>query len=165
MKNKSNLSTNTCHRTKGILKTVIISAMLVAGGGLSAIAIAETAQAKAEDTIPWQSDLNTAFSEAKKQNKNVLLRFSAEWCPPCRVMDIRVWPDESVQFALASDYVAVKADIDTESGQALAAKYHIVGVPTLILLDPDGNELSRGSFMSSPELVDFLKSPVETAEP
>ncbi|RYG98523.1 MAG: hypothetical protein EON58_06870 [Alphaproteobacteria bacterium] len=47
----------------------LLFAFLVAGGGLTTWAVAETskAEAKAND-IAWQSDLNSALSEAKKQN-------------------------------------------------------------------------------------------------
>lgn len=143
-----------------IWKSCLLSTILIAGGGLTTWAVAETSKAEAKaDDIAWQSDLNSALSDAKKQNKKILLRFSADWCPPCRVMDIRVWPDPSIQSVLTKNYIPVIADVDEESSKELARKYRLAGVPTLIILDSDGKELSRGSFMNSPELVKFLNSP------
>lgn len=106
----------------------------------------------------WRTDLSAALADAAKQDKTVLLRFTANWCGPCRVMDARVWPDPTVQAALARKLIPVKSDVDEETSQILAQKHGIRGVPTLLLLDGKGTEIARGGFMSSPEIVKFLDS-------
>lgn len=111
-----------------------------------------------EKAMEWRTDLGAALADAASTNQNVLLRFTATWCAPCRVMDIRVWPDATVQAALADGYIIVKSDIDEESSQLLARNYGVRGVPTLLLLDSAGKEISRAGFMSSPETVKFLKT-------
>lgn len=112
--------------------------------------------------IEWRTDLDAALAEAKQHNKLVLLRFTAEWCAPCRVMDARVWPDSAVQTALAEKYLIVKSDIDVEGSEVIARKYGVQAIPTLLVLDSDGNELERGGFMSSQELIKFLESAAKT---
>ena len=109
-----------------------------------------------EKAMEWRTDLDAALADAASTNQTVLLRFTATWCAPCRVMDIRVWPDPTVQAELAEDHIIVKSDIDEESSQLLARKYGVRGVPTLLLLDSAGKEISRAGFMSSPETVKFL---------
>lgn len=89
----------------------------------------------------------------------MLLRFTATWCAPCRVMDARVWTDPDVKSAVADKFIIVKSDIDEEPSRVLAEKYGVRGVPALLLLDGTGKEIARGGFMSSPETVKFLKSP------
>lgn len=108
--------------------------------------------------LEWRTDLAAALSDAAKTDKTVLLRFTATWCGPCRVMDARVWPDPAVQAELTEKYIIVKSDIDDEQSQILAQKFGVRGVPTLLLLDNKGEEIGRGGFMSSPETVKFLKT-------
>lgn len=112
--------------------------------------------------LKWHTDLDAALAEAKAQNKLVLLRFTADWCAPCRVMDARVWPDSAVQAALADKYLIVKSDIDIEASYATARKYGVQGVPTLITLDGNGEEIDRAGFMSSPQLINFLETSAKT---
>lgn len=134
----------------------VASRLLFATLAASSSALAAPAATATKDMIAWRTDLPTALADAAKQNKTVLLRFTAKWCGPCRVMDARVWPDPTVQAALARKYVIVKSDVDEEASQVLAQKYGIPGVPTLLLLDGKGRETARGGFMSSPEMVKFL---------
>lgn len=115
-----------------------------------------TASAVKEKKIEWRTDLDATLAEAKKQDKHVLLRFTASWCAPCRVMDARVWPDSAVQSALADKYLIVKADIDVDDSQAAIRKYGIQAVPNLLLLDSNGKQLDRAGFLSTPKLVKFL---------
>jgi len=63
-----------------------------------------------------------------------ILKFSADWCRPCKklteTLDQMVLP-----------YVVENKDIDKEPG--LAGDYAVRGVPTMILVDSEGKELSR----------------------
>lgn len=110
----------------------------------------------------WRTDLDETLAEAKLQNKLVLLRFTADWCAPCRVMDARVWPDASVQTALSDKYLIVKIDIDIKASQIMTQNYGVRSVPTLIVLKGNGDEIKRGRFMSSRELTSFLESTAQT---
>lgn len=134
------------------------AALLFATLAAASPAIAAPAPAASKEKTAWRTDLTAALADATLQNKTVLLRFTANWCGPCRVMDARVWPDPTVQAALDKKFISVKSDVDEEASQVLAQKYGIRGVPTLLLLDGKGTEITRGGFMSSPEMVKFLES-------
>jgi protein disulfide-isomerase len=109
-------------------------------------------------TIAWRSDLAKVSTEARKQDKKILLRFSAEWCPPCRVMDANVWPGKDVQTAVEKGYIPVEIDVDAKGAANLARQYGVRGVPTIVTLDADGKVLARSGFMRKKELLRFLKS-------
>lgn len=161
-KNESTTCSSQNQRKCNLMRAALLSAALIAAIGYSTWAIADTVKTQSNQTtdqIEWHTDLNSALAEAKTQDKKVLLRFSADWCPPCKVMDIRVWPNESIQSELASNYIAVSSDIDEKANQILAAKYKINSVPALLLLDENGNELARGGFMSPSQLKKFLSTP------
>lgn len=67
-----------------------------------------------------------------------LHKFSACWCQPCRMLssNLKKIDLESLGISL------VEWDVDLIDRQRLA-ELKIRGVPTLIVMDADGNELAR----------------------
>ena len=117
-----------------------------------------TASAKEKKTSApvWETDFDKALARAAERNRLVLLRFTADWCAPCKVMERSVFPDPKVKQTLTDRVIPVKLDIDDERNEELAWRYKTTAVPTLLLIDVDGKVLDRGGFMSAKELVKFL---------
>lgn len=152
--------------SRAVSLACLSAALALFAGGVYVQTQAQTSdppKADEKQHVKWGSDLSSALHDAEKLNKLVLLRFSADWCGPCQVMDIRVWPDSGVQAAMKGKFLPVKYDVDEEAGQNLGRKYSILGIPTLILLDGKGKEVSRSGFMSPPQLIQFLAD-AETAQ-
>jgi thioredoxin 1 len=68
-----------------------------------------------------------------------ILRFTAEWCGPCKKMK----PVLDKIVGEHPDVTILVRDIETEFGRAAAEMYDVTGVPTLIKIDADGNETAR----------------------
>lgn len=64
-----------------------------------------------------------------------VLRFTASWCAPCKMLAPMV---EDAKGDMPVEVI----DIDTEEGTALAVKNGVRGVPTLIMMDGD-TEIKR----------------------
>ena len=68
-------------------------------------------------------------------NKGILY-FSAPWCGPCKVMSPLI-----EQMGKQGRIKVKKVNIDYDA--QLPQKYNIKSVPTMVLTDLDGNEISR----------------------
>src|SRR5438105_2426152 len=87
--------------------------------------------------IRWYSTIEEATSAAIKVNKPMFLDFWADWCTACKVMEKDLYGDEA--FASVADrFVLVRIDFDKKT--ALARKYNVEALPTVVFTDSYGGE-------------------------
>jgi thioredoxin:protein disulfide reductase len=107
----------------------------------------------------WMSSEKEGLARARESNRPVLLDFYAEWCAACRELDEKTWPDADVRKMLRS-YIPVKLNLTKEDdvSRGLRQKYHIIGMPTVLVLSPEGRELGRFEGYMPPDKVNrFLQ--------
>lgn len=80
-----------------------------------------------------------SFNDILQKNSLVLIDFSAAWCGPCQMLAPIL---KEVKDEMGEKLSIIKIDID--KNQAVASKFHVQGVPTLILYK-DGNQVWRQS--------------------
>jgi len=98
-------------------------------------------------------DFDSAVSDAKVDDRIVVVDMMASWCPPCREMDRRVWVDTGVVSWLDENAVAVQVDVDYD--EKTASRFGIQAMPTIIAFDAvNGVELDR--HVGYLEAVDLL---------
>lgn len=73
--------------------------------------------------------------------KMKILKFSASWCVPCKTQE-RLLHETAINADIES--------LDVEEDFEEVDKYGIRHVPTMILLDEDGNEVTRWDKVTSP---------------
>ncbi|MCB1157777.1 MAG: thioredoxin [Leptospiraceae bacterium] len=84
--------------------------------------------------------LPTSFEELlATHDKPILVDFWAEWCPPCKMLSPVV---EELSKEWKDKLTVIK--INTDNKPAIAGKYGIRSIPTLILFK-DGKEVKRVS--------------------
>lgn len=123
------------------LKALGITLLVVAAAYASGAAGARE-RAAASKGFAWLPSEAEAVALAKASGRPVIIDFWAEWCTACKELDRIAWADPRVQ-AEASRFVAVKADgtESTDEFLALADKYGVVGMPTVIFIDGKGREV------------------------
>jgi thiol:disulfide interchange protein DsbD len=122
--------------------------------GLSGFLVAE-----AENPIAWMPFSDDALAHATASGRPVLIDFQAAWCLPCREMERTTFRDPAVVRA-SRDFAALRADVTAQDDQAeaLMAQWQIPGVPTYVLLGPDGQERRRFiGFVPVERMLDALR--------
>ena len=101
----------------------------------------------------WLTDLPKAMTQAKESKKLVLLDFTgSDWCPPCKALHKNVLTSKEFSAFAKDNLVLVEVDFPRTKKQPselkkanheLQTKYSVDGYPTIIVLDPNGKELSK----------------------
>jgi len=101
------------------------------------------------DAVQWRT-LEAGVAEARATDRPILYDFTAEWCPPCRMMQRQLFADPRAAAEIESRFVPVRVlDRQREEGRnarwvdSLQAHYRVNAFPTLIVAGADGRESSR----------------------
>lgn len=95
-----------------------------------------------ESTLRWDRYSEKTLAAAAAAGKPVVIDFYADWCIPCKELDEKTFSDPKVAAEM-DRFVRVKADLtagESQTTQLLTKQYGIVGVPTIVFLDPSGRE-------------------------
>ena len=91
--------------------------------------------------------------EVLKNSRPVVVDFSAVWCGTCRQIAPFV---EQIADEMSSDVDVVQVDVD--EADALALKYDIQSLPTLLVFKNGKNVASHVGGAGKSELIDWIKS-------
>jgi protein disulfide-isomerase len=116
---------------------------------VAASALLATPFARAE--AGWLNDYTKAQQEAKASHKFLLLDFTgSDWCGWCRKFDKEVLSQPQFKDYARDNLVVVELDFPRAKPQSpelkkqnreLAMQYEIVGFPTIVVLNSDGQKL------------------------
>ncbi len=95
-----------------------------------------------------------ALKRARAEKKPLMVDAYAVWCGPCKQLDRMTFADPTVGEWAKKKFIAVKVDAEKGEGRRLAQRYAVRAFPTILFLDPSGNELDRISGVYPPQ--DFI---------
>ncbi|MDD2676067.1 MAG: thioredoxin family protein [Methylacidiphilaceae bacterium] len=105
----------------------------------------------------WITDYPKALKEAKAQKKLVLANFTgSDWCPWCQKLQREVFSTPEFQQYAKEHLVLLELDFPQRKPQTealkqqnkeLADRYHVDAFPTILLLDPEGQEVASMGYL------------------
>ncbi len=96
-----------------------------------------------------KSDFNTIINSSTP----VLVDFFADWCGPCKMLAPIL---KQVKEELGDTIKIVKIDVD--KNQALAAKYQVRGVPTMLLFKEGKHVWRQSGVLQKNDIINIIKS-------
>ena len=90
--------------------------------------------------LQYEHNLDKAIEKANKQHKEVMMMYSATWCPECNYMKDVVFKDEEVLKYIQEHYVVLALDIQKD---ILPKGFDYIGIPTFFFLNKDAKEKNQ----------------------
>ncbi|OVZ80484.1 protein-disulfide reductase DsbD [Yersinia kristensenii] len=144
---------------------LLLAALLVAARPLQDWAFGNHIQQSEIKHLGFKSvtnlpQLQAALAQAKGQP--VMLDLYADWCVACKEFEKYTFSDDEVQRQLA-DTVLLQADVTANSTEhgALLRQLNVLGLPTILFFDAQGNEIPAArvtGFMNATEFLQHLQN-------
>jgi uncharacterized protein YyaL (SSP411 family) len=148
-----------------VKRSALLFAVLLASMALSHGAFAQASPASSPggkpNWLPWSDGV---FSQAKREQKFVLLDLEAVWCHWCHVMDVTTYRDSRVLDLLRSRYLTVR--VDQDSRPDLSDRYEDYGWPATVVFDGAGHEIvKRQGYLDPQEMASMLQAIIDDPSP
>ncbi|WP_168196646.1 thioredoxin family protein [Bdellovibrio sp. ZAP7] len=103
----------------------------------------------------YEDSFNAALKLAAKEKKLLLVDFNAPWCPSCIRLESEAFGE--AEFIKATEkFIKFSLNVDKPALKDIGKKYGIRGIPTMIVMNPKGEELTR--------ILDYKPAPVLAKE-
>lgn len=106
-------------------------------------------------------DLARAKALSENTGRYVFIKFGADWCVPCKLMEETALLDETVVELLEKKFIVLDIDVDELDGLMVKQKFRVDRLPTLVILDELGNQIRREeTALGTMDLIEMLESVV-----
>lgn len=106
--------------------------------------------------VQWREWGEEAFSEARRDDKIILLDISAVWCHWCHVMDETSYSDPELARVINEMFVPVR--VDTDRMPDVNERYNMGGWPTTAFLTPTGEVLVGATYVPPAKLKETISN-------
>ena len=110
--------------------------------------------------IAWVTNEEQGRAKAIAENKPVMIDFGAEWCAGCKELEHDTFPSPIVRTE-AQRFINIHVDAtddDAPDTKRLSEKYKVIGLPTVIMFDSNGKEITRfNKFVPPDQFVEAMK--------
>lgn len=112
-----------------------------------------------KEGMVWEPYTQERLTEASASDNMAVLDFYADWCIPCLELERITFTDSRV--IEATDHMEkLKVDLthfDSPESEKLRQRYDVAGVPTIVFLDKEGNEIPDTRVVGFVGPDEFLK--------
>ncbi len=102
--------------------------------------------------LQFEHNYKIALQKAKKQNKEVMMMYSASWCPECNYMKDIVFKNSKVSRYLQKHFILLGLDIQKDK---LPKGFDYVGIPTFFFIGNGAKQI--GKIIGGDKASRFLK--------
>ena len=102
--------------------------------------------------LQYEHEFKTALQKAKHQNKEVMMMYSAVWCPECNYMKDVVFKDNKVANYIQKHFIVLTLDVQKDK---LPEGFDYIGIPTFFFIDTNARE--RHKIIGGDKADRFLK--------
>lgn len=105
----------------------------------------QTVETNDHNKTEWHYNINNAIADAKQNSKLLLVDFGAEWCSSCVEIEKKLLHKQSFTSKISNIVTLCKIDCTKPEAttQALMKQYQIRGLPTILLLNPNKQEIIK----------------------
>lgn len=108
---------------------------------LSLVAVAFAVACQPGSSVWFKGNVVQAADQARDRETLVMMEFYTDWCSWCRRLEEDTFTDPAVVAELE---MVVPMRVDAEgAGEELASRFGVDSYPTMVFIDPDGEEVDR----------------------
>lgn len=115
------------------MKRVLLMCILFLGG----------LRLSAQEITFVEGDLAGALKQAKEKGKPLFIDFYATWCGPCKMLEFQVFSNPDVASYYNEHFICCRIDVD--KNRAVAERFRVSAMPTLVFLNCNGKEIERAT--------------------
>lgn len=110
------------------------------------------------EIIEWVDNQEAAFQSAKEQRRPIMIDLSARWCVACKELE-HTFSESHVAQTIRDNLVAMRIDFTTETPatREISSRYGVVGLPCILFVKPDGQEIKDSRITGKVSPKEFLE--------
>lgn len=106
------------------------------------------------DIIPWREWSEAAFTQARAEDKPVMVFLGAFWCRFCQRMDEQAFSDTEVIALLNAYFIPLRVEYTQRPD--VDARYNLNGWPTIAFMAPNGQLLAAVNYLPADQFKELL---------
>jgi thiol:disulfide interchange protein len=117
--------------------------------------------------LEWQAFSTDAYDAARRSRAPFVIEFRADWCAPCREMEVRTFRDPAV-LAAGTEVAFLRVDMTNPDDfvERVIHSFRVHAAPTTIFFDSAGKEWHRrAGFIGPDEFAQLLREVGSDAKP
>jgi len=127
-------------------------------GGTEATASVSSTQASTAKPQITSAQFKELKWRAVEEDKLLIVRFTATWCMPCKVMEKNVYANPEVKGYMDQHFLSMKLDSDSFDGINMKQMYDVQMIPSFLIFKSNGELVGHHKkSISATAMLDILK--------